>query len=722
MARLLRSGRPQRVLVPPSKLRLWSGVVLGVALPLAVTPLATTGPFERFPTLLYLLAVVAATLLGRLAAGAVAVVASSLLLIYYFVGPRSFLPRSAGEVVAVAGFVLVAGLVAEILARQDRARAEAAATQDQLRLLAEAGDVLEASLDYQRTLAQLARLLVPRFADWAGVALAEEDGTYTSLAIAHADPEKVRFAEELQERYPPEQDAPTGVPNVIRTGTAELYPEITDQMLVDAAKGDLERLRIVRELGMSSAIIAPLSARGRTLGALTLVSAESGRHYDQDDLAVAEQLAERAALAIDNARLYEEERAAKQRLALAAEVTELLAESLDYEGLFERLARVVVRNLADLCLIDVLENDRIERVAAVSADPAKQPLADELRVRYAPRIEGVHPVSRVIRGGEPEHSAEMTDAYLRETTRDARHLELVRAFGFQSFICVPLETRGRILGTLTMVSTDPAHRYGPSDVVSAFEIARRAALRIDNARLYQERDHIARTLQESLLPETLPEVPGLEVAARYQPSGTGTEVGGDFYDLFPSGTDAWTLMIGDVCGKGAEAAAITGVARHTVRALAIRGTRPSQLLESLNETLLSQISDQRFLTACSARIRLGESGARMTVCSGGHPLPVLVSRDGAIELIGQHGTALGVFADVELTDRMVTLQPGDAVVFYTDGLEGPRIPVEDRVQDLLAGAEGLPAAAVADRLLQEAGPSTRARRDDVAIVVLRVSP
>jgi PAS domain S-box-containing protein len=187
----------------------------------------------------------------------------------------------------------------ELREAKERRRAEEA-----LHFLSEASTELSSSLDYRSTLARVARLTVPRLADWCAVDVLEEDGGVHRLAVEHQDPEKVAWAHELQERYPHDEDAPRGLFEVLRSGRSGVYPEIPDQVL-GVAGGGHEHLRIMRELGFTSAMIVPLVARGRTLGAITLVSAESGRRYGRADLELAEELERRAALAVDNARLYD---------------------------------------------------------------------------------------------------------------------------------------------------------------------------------------------------------------------------------------------------------------------------------------------------------------------------------------------------------------------------------------------------------------------------------
>jgi PAS domain S-box-containing protein len=191
--------------------------------------------------------------------------------------------------------VAVEGIARDVT---ERKRAETA-----VRFLAEAGGVIASSLDYETTLASVARMAVPTLADWCTVDVLDDSGTLKRLAVAHVDQAKVEWAYELQKRYPADKDSPRGIPNVLRTGKSEIYPEIADEMLVAGAI-DAEHLKIMREVGFTSAIVAPLVAQGRTLGAITFITAESKRKYGPDDLALAESLAHRAAIAIENARLY----------------------------------------------------------------------------------------------------------------------------------------------------------------------------------------------------------------------------------------------------------------------------------------------------------------------------------------------------------------------------------------------------------------------------------
>jgi len=222
--------------------------------------------------------------------------------------------------------------VANVLAAAiERERAE-----ETQRFLAEAGALLSSSLDYRATLARVARLAVPTLADWCGVDVLGEDGSVERLAVAHENPEKIPLALKLQERYPADPEASSGLPNVLRTGRPEIYSEVTDAML-EATARDGEHLELLREIGFRSVIIVPMTARGRTLGAVTLVSAESGRRFGETDVGLAEELARRAATAVDNARLYGE---ARREIAERRQAQEELRASRDQ-------LEVILRGVAD---------------------------------------------------------------------------------------------------------------------------------------------------------------------------------------------------------------------------------------------------------------------------------------------------------------------------------------------------------------------------------------
>jgi PAS domain S-box-containing protein len=236
------------------------------------------------------------------------------------------------------------GFIGSCIDISDQKRTEMAQT-----FLIEASRELAASLDYDTTLARVAQLGLPEFADWCAVDVVQENGTIRRVAVAHNDPSKTQWAIELQRRYPPNPDAPRGVPHVIRTGTAELFPDIPDAMLAAAAR-DVEHLEMLRQVGLRSVIIAPLPGHEQVLGAITFVSAESGRRFDEGDLALAEELGRRAAMAIENARLFLEVEMARADLEVQAEELEETAAELEaaHDDLMHRTAEAeAAREMAE---------------------------------------------------------------------------------------------------------------------------------------------------------------------------------------------------------------------------------------------------------------------------------------------------------------------------------------------------------------------------------------
>ncbi len=427
---------------------------------------------------------------------------------------------------------------------------------------------------------------------------------------------------------------------------------------------------------------------------------------------------------IENITEHKRVELAQRFLARSAEV---LASSLDPDELLAEVANLAVPEVADWVAVElVTDSGGIERKALAHADPEVREWALEVSKRYPPDPDAPAGVYQVIRNGQAEFYPEIPDELLREGAQDDEHYRILREFGMRSVIIVPMTTRGRTLGALTFVSGNSGRRFDEQDVELAQELGRRCATAVDNARLYTERSYIARTLQESLLPVELPDIPGMEVAARFRPTGEGNEVGGDFYDMFETGDHGWTVVMGDVCGKGPDAAAVTALARYTLRAAAMREHLPSRSLAVLNEALLRQRDDRRFCTVAYAYIEKLDVGARVGVACGGHPLPLLLHPDGSVETLGVPGTLLGVVPDPNLEDRAVTLEPGDALVFYTDGVIESRgdSPVLDerRLAELVATCAGTGADAIAAKIEEAAVLSQAGRpRDDIAVLVLRVA-
>jgi PAS domain S-box-containing protein len=423
-----------------------------------------------------------------------------------------------------------------------------------------------------------------------------------------------------------------------------------------------------------------------------------------------------------------EHKLAEQRERYLSESTRVLSSSLDPDEVLLKVASLAVPEIADWCIVDMVnEEGTLDRVALVHADPGQVERANRLQERYPPDPSADRGVFQVLRTGKAELYREIPQGMLVQAAVDAEHLELLREFGLRSAMVVPLTIQGEAVGVMSFVSGPSGRKFDEEDLRLAEELARRCATAIENSRVYRERDYIARTLQSSLLPSELPRIPGVETAARFRATGAGNEVGGDFYDLFETGRRGWTVVVGDVCGKGPDAAAVTALARHTLRAAAMQERLPSGSLRMLNEALLRQPGDRRFCTVAYAYLEALEEGARVGFASGGHPLPVVLRAGGEVEWLGDHGMLLGVVPDPQLKDTSAALGAGDALIFYTDGVTdagGGQEPLgEEALAGIVASCAGLDANAIAARieaaaLEAEDGPP----RDDIAVVVLRVAP
>lgn len=359
-----------------------------------------------------------------------------------------------------------------------------------LQLLADAGTELASTLDYDAVLANLARLIVPRFADWCTIDILNDDDTYRRVVVAHKDPEMVEYARQLQERYR-SADVDAAYTARLRAGETQWFPVIDDDLLVRSAR-DPEQLALLRSLGLTSAINAPLVAHGRAFGAISFILSESGRHYDDADVGVAKQLARRAGLFVENARLFAESQhvesnllKANRALRFLADVGMRLGQSLDYEETVASVARLGVPTFADMSWVDVIgEDDRIVRAAIEHRDPGQRPRTLRLQ-GYGPTPGSE--VARIMTQGFAQCFSEAPEELFVPPDAPPSVREDFAALEIASAIVVPLRARGRVFGALGfMLSGMSGRSYAQDDLALAEDIGNRAALFLDNARLYTE--------------------------------------------------------------------------------------------------------------------------------------------------------------------------------------------------------------------------------------------
>jgi serine phosphatase RsbU (regulator of sigma subunit) len=413
---------------------------------------------------------------------------------------------------------------------------------------------------------------------------------------------------------------------------------------------------------------------------------------------------------------------AQLRERFLSDAGQALSSSLDYEETLQRVARLAVPQLADWCAVEMPDEwGGLQQVALAHVDPEKVALAQRMRERYPPRPDEVNGVPAVLRSGQSELYPEIPEELLEQAGLEAEQLQLIRDVGLRSVMIVPMRVGERVLGAMTFASADSERRFDEDDLDFAEGVARRAAVAIENARLYTERARIAETLQESLLPDRLPDLPGWELEASYAAGERGSDVGGDFYDVFPV-EGGFMVVLGDVTGRGVAAAALTATVRHTARTGALFDARPAAILALVNRVLCDQ-SNLAPVTLVCAHVERRPQGAQITLASGGHPLPILRRADGTLERVGFNDLLLGVMRDERWDEHSSRLEPGDAILFYTDGVtETPGADErfgEDRLMGVVEGADGSPAALLA--ATEAALMAFRARdvSDDRALLALR---
>ncbi|MDX2599410.1 SpoIIE family protein phosphatase [Streptomyces caniscabiei] len=486
--------------------------------------------------------------------------------------------------------------------------------------------------------------------------------------------------------------------------------------------------------GMRSVVTVPLKVEGRLTGSLGVAAEAQGRYSNEEALRL-QFAADRIALAVESARLGELERLRRGSLSFLVEASDLLAGTLDRDQTLALMAQMTIPTLATWCAVYTI------------ADQASEPYLSYVLHEDEDLIDGLKALLAKIRPPEPIPTpgarvwtapAEAAhQAALRTSMRSlglgepatvssgiGTTLATASAVGGETVV-LPLVARNRVIGMLTLGKPTDEH-FRQEILELAEDLSRRAALALDNARLYSERVAISQSLQRSLLPPELPQIDGVEVEVIYRAAGEGNEVGGDFYDLFPIRDGAYGFAIGDVCGTGPEAAAVTGLARHALRLLAREGYAGPAVLERLNSAIIDEGARSRFLTLLYGELWPQEDGsALLKVVCAGHPLPLRLRQDGTVEPAAEPQALLGVMEDLELYEQTVTLDPGDVLLCVTDGVterrEGTRMLGDDGLTEVLTTCTGLTAGAVAARVMRAVERfASDAPSDDMAILAMRV--
>jgi PAS domain S-box-containing protein len=415
---------------------------------------------------------------------------------------------------------------------------------------------------------------------------------------------------------------------------------------------------------------------------------------------------------------------AEVQTRVLAESGRILASSLDHQQTLRNVTEIAVPALADFCSVDLAgPGGRIERVAATHRDRAQAELVGQLHELRQGALEPGNPANRVVATGTAELFADVADEQLQEVARDERHLTLLRELGPRSVMVVPMRVAGRTIGAMTLITDRSRRRLTHADVELAEQLARRAAVAVENSRLHTELADVASTLQQSLRPDDPPEIPGWEVAALYRPAAIEQriDVGGDFYEFFEQDS-RWFVIFGDVAGKGIQAASTTAMMRYGARVACRADAAPSSILARLDEVLAARSGDALCTAMC-----LCLHQDRIVISSAGHPPAMVVAPDGRIREAPAAGPLLGAFEDSAWPEETVAIAPDELLVLYTDGVtdtpgEDERFG-SDRLAALLAETAGSAPADVLARLDDELDTFSRDRgRDDVAVLALRLRP
>ncbi|MFF5885934.1 SpoIIE family protein phosphatase [Streptomyces sp. NPDC012589] len=488
--------------------------------------------------------------------------------------------------------------------------------------------------------------------------------------------------------------------------------------------------------GMRSVVTVPLKVEGRLTGSLGVAAEAPGRYSNEEALRL-QFAADRIALAVESARLGELERLRRGSLSFLVEASDLLAGTLDRDQTLALMAQMTVPTLATWCAVYTIADQSSEPYLSYVLHEDEE-LIDGIKSllsKIPPPDPVPTPGARVWSApGEVAHQAALRTSMRslglsggpdhHVTPGIGPTLATASAVGGE-IVVLPLVARNRVIGMLTLGKPTDEH-FRQEILELAEDLSRRAALALDNARLYSERTAISQSLQRSLLPPELPLVDGVEVEVIYRAAGEGNEVGGDFYDLFPISDGAYGFAIGDVCGTGPNAAAVTGLARHALRLLAREGLSGPAVLERLNSAILDEGARSRFLTLLYGELRPQEDGsAELKVVCAGHPLPLRLRQDGTVEPAAEPQPLLGVLEDLELYEQTVVLDPGDVLLCVTDGVterrEGSRMLGDDGLADVLTTCTGLTAGAVAARIMRAVERfASDAPSDDMAILAMRV--
>ncbi|HEX2783065.1 MAG TPA: SpoIIE family protein phosphatase [Ilumatobacteraceae bacterium] len=587
---------------------------------------------------------------------------------------------------------------------------------DQVRseVLARAATALAAANDVMEVAEALIRVLCPAVADGCEIALQAQDGEVWRIASGPGE-----MTSRLRTRVPPADDHP-----LRRAVAGEFLVINADNDPQQRLFGPAAQPTSARGLGLRSAVIAPMASGTAIIGALGVAMGSSGRQFSTEDQELVRIVAQLTGRTIDNLQSAELQRRVTARLRTAGAIGALFAEAQQADDIAEILIRRGGEELGARSGMAYLLDQEMLRLVAYFGHPA-----DRVERWRSVSTEAGTPLGDVMAGKLPSIWLESLDDVLSWYPSVGE----VDGSAERSLAAVRL-AHGRSIVGAVFWTFDVARRFNDADRGFVELIAEQAAAAIGRARataeaaralqdlleIEQGQRAIARTLQASLLPRTLPDIEGFELHVEYWPALTDMEVGGDFYDVFPIDDRRWGMVIGDVCGKGAAAAAVTGTARHSLRAAATHIRDETRVIQWVHEAIVAQ-ADAPYITMAYAVLDSGDD-ATLRVVLAGHDRGIRIGADGEVRDLGEYGTLLGVIPPIVEVDS-IAIAPGDLVVFHTDGVtDAPRGEALRRA-DLIDLIVGLRAGTLEEigRGVRDALDARRpdGDRDDTALLLLR---
>lgn len=619
------------------------------------------------------------------------------------------------------------GVMGDVTARRE-SQSESESLRGRLELLSTVGRTLAEARGLDARLAALTEAVVPDLADCCAVHLLDDEGQPALTAIHHGDPERRATLEQALVRLTPSTDALWGPGAVIASGVPDLIPETGEDVVLPCREGGPERAQGFGALGLRSLFTVPLRAGNQTVGALALGRTRA-EVWTGDDQTLAVEVGRRAGMLIDNASLLDAEHralaasdAARSRLVLLAGLSMALSSSLDLDPVLDRLASLLVPGLADICIVDLQDQIIGDRLAAVAAtDPEARRLFEEAERRLPRRRNPTSSLVRTLESGQPTLIPDCTNDYLSLNTPDPAVASIYHQLRLSSILVVPLVARGGILGAITLLRRGDGHgvavHYAEADIELASQVADRAAVALDNARLYTAERSVAEQLQRGLLPEIAPG-PHLAAATRYLPAGSG--VGGDWYDLFALPSGSTGIAIGDVMGHDMQAAASMGQLRSVFRSYAFEGTDPADVLDRADRLVQTFGMAQLATAFCAQLTRINDETWELCYANAGHPPPIARLPDAATAFLDDARSVLiGAPQEGRRPHAFLTVPVGSTLLLYTDGLVDRRDRTIDegltQLAELVRLTDG-PPEELCDRITTEM--ADKDRTDDVALLAI----